>query len=183
MTNAFHNAKYRARHALGVEFVIFEDDRYRIDPAAGIAYDVAEFERLLDSARRRSADDPERVTELQRAVALYTGDYLTGVYSDWAAERRQALQSRYFDALNPLLDHLLRCREFEQALVLCRRGLELDFYREELHRGILLSLAETGRRAEALAHYKTFVQRLRRELRAAPSQATRDLIDRIRAQR
>ncbi len=183
MTNAFHAAKYRARRALGAEFVIFEDDSYRIDPAAGISYDVAEFERLLDSARRRAADDPERVTELGQAVALYTGEYLTGVYSDWPMERRQALQTRYFDALNQLVDTVLRGREFERALALCRRGIELDYFREELHQGLIRSLAETGRRAEALAHYRTFAQRLQRELGAAPAQATRDLIDHIRARR
>ncbi|HLF28072.1 MAG TPA: tetratricopeptide repeat protein [Anaerolineae bacterium] len=181
MTSAFHAAKYRARRALGVEFVIYQDDTYQVNPAAAIWYDVAEFERLLDTVQHRSRDDPDRMTELQRAIDLYSGEYLSGVYADWVTERRQILQTRYFDALNQLLDALLRQRHYEQALELCQRGIEFDYYREDLHRGLMRSLAETGRRAEALMHYKALARRLRKDLRASPAPATRDLFVRIRS--
>lgn len=183
MNNTFHAAKYRARRALGVEFILYSDDFYRIDPNAGIWYDVAEFGRLLDTAQRRSVDDAARLAKLQQALALYTGDYLTGMYSDWILERRQALQARYFDALNQVVDILMRRREFERALVACQRGIELDYYREDLHRGMMQSLTETGRRAEALIHYRELARRLRRELRTAPAQETRDLFTWIRSLR
>jgi DNA-binding SARP family transcriptional activator len=183
MTTVFHAVKYKVRRALGVEFVVFRDDRYEIDPAAGIWYDVAEFDRLLDSAQRRAGDDPERLAELQQAATLYRGDFLTGVYSNWATERRHALHARYFEAVQQLLDILLRRQQFEQALELCQRGIEFDYYREDLHRAIMSSLAETGRRAEALLHYRALARRFRKELRASPAQETRDLVVRIRSPR
>ncbi len=183
MTNLFHGVKYRVRRALGVDPVVYYDESYQIDPAAGIWYDVAEFERLLDSAQRRADDDPQRLTELQQAVKLYGGDFLTEVYSDWATERRHVLHARYFEAVQQLLDMLLRRQQFDQALELSQRGIEFDYYREDLHRAIISSLAETGRRAEALLHYRALARRFRKELRASPAQETRDLVVRIRSPR
>ncbi len=183
MTNAFHAVKYRIRRALDVEFVIYEDDRYRVNPAIDYGYDVAEFEQLLDSAVRRPADDLERYALLDKALALYAGDYLTGFYSEWALDKQRILQAQFFEALNQLLPELLRREEYERAAELSQRGIDVDYFREELHRSLMWSLARTGRRAEAVAHYKTLAQLMRRELRVSPSQETRDLFLRIRAQR
>jgi two-component SAPR family response regulator len=183
MTNAFHAVKYRIRRALDVEFVIYEDDQYRVNPAIDYGYDVAEFEQLLGSAARRPADDPERCAMLDKALALYTGDYLTSIYSEWALVKRRVLQAQYLEALNQLLPELLRREEYERAAELSRRGIDVDTFREELHRSLMWSLARTGRRAEALAHYKTLARLMRKELRVSPSQDTRDLYLRIRALR
>lgn len=182
MTNAFHAAKYRVRRALGVEFVLYEDDCYRIDPALDFWYDVAEFEKHLDSAQHRRSDDPARQADLQFAVSLYTSDYLRGTYSDWAQERQSMLRGRYFDALSDLVGILTRQEHFERALELCQRGIELDDYREDLHRTLMWCLAKTGRRAEALVHYRTLARRLRKDLRASPAPETQELMARIRAQ-
>jgi two-component SAPR family response regulator len=180
MTSAFHAAKYKARRALELEFVIYKDDRYQIDPSANIWYDVADFNRLLDSAFRRIPHDPDRLDELQQAVALYTADYLTQAYSDWALDRRQLLQRRYFDALSQLVDALLQQRHFDRVMALCRRGIELDFYREELHRNLMQCLAETGHPTEALFHYETMSRRLMHDLNAQPEPETTELANRIR---
>ncbi len=183
MTSAFHAAKYKARRALGAEFVTYKDERYGIDPTAGIRYDVVEFNRLLDSAYRLSPDDPEQPNELQQAVSLYTGDFLTDVFSEWAEESRRALRARFIDAVRQLADILLRRRQFESALELCRRGLGFDYYREELHRVVMRCLAEMGRPAEALAHYEIMSQRFTQELHTQPDRETTDLADRIRSRR
>ena len=183
MTNAFHAVKYRIRRALDVEFAIYEDDRYRVNPAIDFRYDVAEFEHMLDRAARRPAGDPERYALLDKALALYTGDYLAGVYSDWALDRRRALQAQFLEALHQSLPELLRREEYDRAAELSRRGIEMDTYREELHRSLMVSLARTGRRAEALVHYKTLAKLMRKELRVSPSRETRELFLQIRAQR
>jgi DNA-binding SARP family transcriptional activator len=180
MTNSFHAAKYRTRRAVGVEFVIYEADTYRVNPAANIWYDVDEFNRRLDSAQRRSEDELDVAADLQAAANLYTGDYLTSIYSDWVLEPRQVLRTRYLHAINQLLDVLLSRGEHEHAIELCRQGIEFDYYQENLHRGLMWGLAATGRRAEALAHYQEFARRLRKELRASPAQETKEIITRIR---
>ncbi len=98
MTSSFHAAKYRARRALGVEFVVYDDERYRLNPLLPLSYDVAEFRRLIE-ASRQAATDVERVEWLRQAVQLYTGDYLTDVGADWAAATRAELHRQFFEAL------------------------------------------------------------------------------------
>ena len=172
MTSTFHAAKYKARRALGIDFVIYQDELYRISDAASFPYDVAEFRRLVDTARHRAPDDPERPSDLQQAVALYSADYLTDVYSDWAAEVRRELRAHYFDALGQVVDALLLQGDTEQVLSLCRRGVDLDFFHEELHRATLRALAQAGRSTEALAYYEWLAHRLQEELGARPEPAT-----------
>jgi DNA-binding SARP family transcriptional activator len=183
MTSAFHAAKYKAKRALGAEFVTYDVERYRIDPATDIWYDVAEFKRLLNAARRRPLDDPAALNERLQAVGLYTGDFLTDIYSDWAVDKRRVLQAKYFEALRQVVAILLRHEQFEQVLELCRRGLEFDFYREELHRGVMRSLANMGHYTEALAHYDAMSRRLMQDLHAPPEPETTSLAEHIRSRR
>ena len=181
MTSAFHAAKYRIQRALGIEFLNYDVESYRINPAADIWYDVAEFDCLLDAARDREPEDADRLTEIERAAALYTGDYLCSLYSNWVVEKRQLLQIRFFAALQRLINDLIGRREFERALEHSLRGLDHDYYREDLHRAVMRCLSGTGHPADALAHYAAASQRLTVELGTPLEQATIDLADRIRA--
>jgi two-component SAPR family response regulator len=183
MTSAFHAAKYKMHRALGVEIVIYEDEQYKIDPSSGLWCDMVEFRHRLDTARRLAPDDPERLNELEQAVMLYTGDFLTDIYSEWAEDSRRTLRSRYMDALCRLVDLLQPRRQFERVLELCQRGLEFDYFREDLHRAIMSALAETGRLAQALAHYGALTQRLTQEFQAEPEPETIELADHIRSRR
>jgi hypothetical protein len=107
MTSSFHAAKYRARRALGVEFVVYDDENYRLNPLLPLSYDVAEFRRLLEASRQADSD-VERAEWLRQAVQLYTGDYLTDVSADWAAAMRANLHRRFFEALGYLVTILLQ---------------------------------------------------------------------------
>jgi DNA-binding SARP family transcriptional activator len=125
-------------------------------------------------------DDLKRVADLQQAVSLYSDDYLSSVYSDWAVDMRRLLQGRYFDALRYLVDALMRMRQFDRALDHCRHGLRFDYYREDLHRCLIQCLAEIGRRTEALAHFEALSQRLRHDLQVQPELETLELARRLR---
>jgi LuxR family transcriptional regulator, maltose regulon positive regulatory protein len=179
MTSSFHAAKYRARRALGVEFVEYNGEYYRIDPALPVWYDVAEFRRLAEAAQR-AAGDVERIALLYQAVELYTGDYLPKVGAEWAERIRSQLYNRYFELLNSLIELLKRQRRYEEVITLSRRGLELDSFREDLQRSIMLCLAATGRTTGALQYYEFITSHLAKDLNAAPSAATVALAERIR---
>ena len=181
MTSSFHAAKYKARRALGVEFAVYEGEAYRINPTADIWYDVAEFKRTLDSAYARSVDDPARITELQQVVTLYSGHYLSDVYSEWTAPIREALQTRYFGALTALINAVLYQQQFDQALALCQRGLELDYFREDLHRTVMWCLVELGQVTKALAHFDKMARSFQTDLKTQPGPETLALVKRIRA--
>jgi two-component SAPR family response regulator len=180
MTSSFHAAKYRARRALGVEFVEYDGERYRISPAVQLWYDVAEFRRLAVAAGK-TIDDNERTKLLRQMAALYTGDYLSEVGTEWAGRVRGELQHLYFEVLGMLIKLLVHQRHYEEVIGLAQRGLEVDYFREDLHRALMLSLAATGHGTGALRHYEAVTDHLARELHVAPSAETTALAERIRA--
>jgi LuxR family transcriptional regulator, maltose regulon positive regulatory protein len=179
MTSSFHAAKYRVRRALGVEFVEYDGERYRINPALSLWYDVAEFRRLIEVAHEAS-NDAARSELLKQAVALYGGDYLPEVGAEWAERIRSELHLLYFDILGVLVVLLMRQRCYEEVIVLGQRGLEIDYFHEELHRAVMLSLALTGRSTGALRHYETMASQLAKELNVTPTTETVALVERIR---
>jgi two-component SAPR family response regulator len=120
MTSSFHAAKYRARRALGVEFVVYDDDRYRLNSLLLLSYDVAEFRRLVE-ASRQAATDVERTESLRLAVQLYTSDYLTDVSADWAVATRAELHHQFFEALTRLVTILLRQHCYAEVIALSAR--------------------------------------------------------------
>jgi DNA-binding SARP family transcriptional activator len=180
MTSSFHAAKYRARHALGVEFVVYENEQYRLNSMITLWYDVAEFKRFIE-ASRQAATDLERVEWLRQAVQLYTNDYLTDVNADWAAATRAELHSQFFEALERLVAVLLHQHGHAEVIGLCRRGLEIDYFRENLHRALMFSLAATGHTTGALQHYEAAAKRLAQELKTGPTADMTSLAARIRA--
>jgi LuxR family transcriptional regulator, maltose regulon positive regulatory protein len=158
MTSSFHAAKYRARRALGVDFVMYLDDQYRIDPKLTLWYDVAEFQRLTDMMDTVQPS-AEQIEALRQAVGLYTADYLIGVEAEWAMDIRLALQARFGIAVSRLITLLVGEGRYTEAVEVCRQGLAVDFLHEDWHRTLMLSLALAGRAAEATFHYETMTRR------------------------
>jgi hypothetical protein len=62
-----------------------------------------------------------------------------------------------------------------RALEYARRGIGIDESREEAHYDLMRLLALSGSHREALRHYHEVERLLKRQMGAAPSQATRDL--------
>ncbi|MFN8595379.1 MAG: tetratricopeptide repeat protein [Anaerolineae bacterium] len=182
MASSFHAAKYKARRALGIEFAIFEGESYQLNPAADIWYDVAEFRRLIASAQARLAGEPEQISELRQALDLCTGPYLIDSYAEWAGHIREGLQQRCLEIVTTLMDLLWSARRYEDALAAAERGLEFDYFREDLHRLAMRSLVALGKSAQALIHYDKMARRFMKDLNARPDAQTRLLAKEIRAQ-
>jgi LuxR family maltose regulon positive regulatory protein len=131
---------------------------------------VEEFERLLEGT-----GPGRRVERLQRAIALYQGDFLEDCYADWCLLTRERLRERCLQALDELAGRLLAKRQYRQAIRMLRRGLEMDDLREKFMRAYTLS----GRRSQALTQYQCCAEILERELGTAPSPETTALYRRI----
>ncbi len=69
-----------------------------------IVVDVAEFEAAIRLAAR-SSDVLERGRHLARAVSLYAGDLLPGMYEEWALMERERLREQYTQTLLQLAEH------------------------------------------------------------------------------
>ncbi len=130
--------------------------------------DVAEFERLRDADR------------LEEAMELWRGDLLSGLDDDWVLIARDEWRQKVGGVLGELATRAQNAGDLQAALAHTRRIVALDPLSEEAQRALMSRLAATGDRAAALVAYNRYADRLRAELRIAPSPITRALAEQLR---
>src|SRR5262245_7142237 len=176
----------RARHSLRQALVslrrgfprgslvslVEEGDTVGLDPAA-VDVDGVTFEQLI------AEGSPE---SLERAAALYRGDFLDGFhvvdapsFEDWLRSERNRFRELAIEALARLLGHQARAGAVEDGVKTALRLLELDATQEPVHRALMRLYARQGRRGAALRQYQVCVDVLARELGLEPEAETRQL--------
>jgi DNA-binding SARP family transcriptional activator len=143
--------------------------------------DVDEFETLATPCVVKSARDLDRddLARLERAVSLYKGDLLEGVYDEWVLSDRARLANLHLASLLRLAEGNRRLGEIEKAIGFAEQVLEWEPLREDVHRQLMGLYSLDGRRAEALRHFERCREALRRELGIDPMPETVHLAARI----
>lgn len=143
---------------------------------SSFTFDVRDFENNVQSR------------QLERAVALYRGDFLAGFnindsrrFEEWALLERERLQRLAIDALDELLDADLHTRHYRAGIDHAAHLLRLDPLREDTHRRLMLMYARTQQRHAALLQFQTCRKILRAELDVEPAPETLRLADRLKA--
>jgi DNA-binding SARP family transcriptional activator len=91
---------------------------------------------------------------LERALVLYTGDFLADEpYADWAMVQRDMLRRLAADALRALASIARRAGDLDDAAAHLERLGELEPFDIDLHREIIGLCLSRGRRSEALRRY------------------------------
>jgi tetratricopeptide (TPR) repeat protein len=143
--------------------------------------DVLEFEDAL--MRAEQAEQAQDVTgtrqTLERAVSLYGGELLPGCYDEWILSERDRLHQAILRALERLISLLQREHNYESAIDMAQGLLRHDPLHESTYRRLMRLFAARGDRAAALRVYHTCASMLERELGTVPSQATREVYDRL----
>ena len=166
----------RALRHSGHPCIVSDGDALYLDPGCA-EVDVAEFDELC---REQSSD------ALERAVALYRGEFLEGfvlheeLYEEWLRAERADLQERALEGLTTLLRRQLGAGHAEQGIRIARRILSLDPLRETAHRALMRLWADIGDRALALRQYQRCRDILRAELGVEPEPETQRLCEQIR---
>ena len=178
---------WRLRHILqsvdapADDYLVIEKDRIIFNKESAYWLDIEIFEQTLI----RYQDIPghkltlEQAGEIERAIALYTGDLLEGVYEDWCLLIRERLNLLCLDTLGKLMIFHECNHTYEQGLACGERILENDNTRERVHQQMMRLYALAGQRSAALAQYKKSLQILRDELNATPMKETTQLYEEI----
>ena len=161
-------------------YIVKQGGTYRIDEAS-VWIDVAEAERLLDSAR--SADLATAVNLYRKGLELMPGPFLAEFpgHGSWCDRERERLEARFTDAALRLVRLLLADGQAEEAVGWAERLVARDPCAEEGYRQLMEARLALGDRSQALKAYDRCAAALEAELGVEPMPETRALKDRILA--
>jgi len=156
------------------DYVTITRETVSLKEGSAIWLDVATFEEALSAG------------ELEQAVDLYQGDFLTGFYvdsqafEDWALRERERLRLRMHEAVDALIDQYLNQGDYAKGIAHATHLLSLDPLREKTYHHLMRLLADSGEREAALAQYDALTRRLDEELGVEPTPETQALYEQIR---
>ncbi len=176
--DSFHTVKGLLRKVIP-DCVVHEHGEYRLRRELQIEYDVAQFEAFIQRAEN-SPDDQARSDDLERAVALYGGDYFEDSYGDWAIELRTRLRQMYLGALIELAKINAQQGNLASAIAHYQKYLEKDRDCEEVYRALMRLQFQAGDRSGAVKTYQQCARVLEDELEiSSPSPETQELYEQM----
>ncbi|MFL6106343.1 MAG: ATP-binding protein [Marmoricola sp.] len=135
----------------------------------------------VDRFRKRSAG-----SDLAAAVDEFAGPFLEGFglrdspdFDTWQQEEAGALDRELASVLRRRIEQLVADGDFEAAVPLARRWLDLDPLHEPAHRDLIRLYAWSGDRAAALEQYRACVRVLSADLGVAPVAETTTLFEQV----
>lgn len=145
--------------------------------------DVQSFEKTFFALREIRGQNFTAIQaqNLDQAIQLYQGDLLEGWYQDWCLCERERLQSNYLLMLDKMMNYCEAQEKFETGLSYGLRVLRYDRARESTHRRLMRLHYLSGNRTAALRQYDHCVTALNEELGVRPSNRTRTIYEKMRA--
>jgi YVTN family beta-propeller protein len=161
--------------------IVTEGRGYRLE-ARPNAIDASVFLGLVAEARSVSDADPTRAAAtLSEALALWRGPDVAEVGGEPSATAEiERLQEVRTSAVDELIRVRLALGETDALIADLRKAVSEAPYREQLWASLMLALARSGQRAQALLAYRDAQAALRRELDVEPSRELQELAARIR---
>ncbi len=167
-TSNLHINLYRARHAVHPMAFVLEGMRYRVNPHLRVWLDANEFEECLACAWKSTEQGDSVTTELEHAISLYCGPFLSECYGEWAEAKRRALEGKLLKALYILAEKESRGGRHQKAAAMLERYISIEPYQEEPYYLLIEEYLAAGNGALASQAYNRYVE-ISRELGCAPS--------------
>ncbi|MBK8705068.1 MAG: winged helix-turn-helix domain-containing protein [Saprospiraceae bacterium] len=186
--NSLNNAIWHIRQwldaqGIGGENLVFKDQLYSFHRRLTITSDAAAFTNSLKEAylKERNNQPEEALHAFHRAFAYYKGPFLEAFCEDsWAARECDRLREQYLPALDKLAQHYSEQTQYQLAVNLSQRLLDIDPLSEAAHRRLMFCYSSMGLLDKALQQFEICKSLLHQRLGAAPSEKTTALLRQIR---
>ncbi|MEJ7849295.1 MAG: BTAD domain-containing putative transcriptional regulator [Pyrinomonadaceae bacterium] len=170
-----------SNQSLKQNFIVFRDGAYQLNPELSYSIDAADFEAFIAEAEiaKREKDAKKLRASLESAHALCRGQFMTGVYDDWAEERR-AFYSAQFARVSAALAKLsFSEKRWSDTVKYAGAVLAEDPFREDMHRLVMKVFASQGKPASVKKQYEDLQKLLKTELGIVPATETRRLFQEL----
>jgi DNA-binding SARP family transcriptional activator len=152
--------------------------------------DLANFQELVSAGSnkqfRLEEICPQTVTNLEKAVCLYSGVFLSQVriddselFDNWLRLKRQQLHQQAVDACTMLLTYSEKHYSLPDMYRHAQKLLELEPWNETAHESLMKLFATNRKRSAALLQYQRYQQVLHQELGAKPERRMVKLYEKI----
>ncbi len=129
-SSLFHSNLYRLRQALYPECIGKDSGRYILDPHGSFRFDVDEFQEALKKAEGLPPAGDEAMSLMERALALYSGQYGQEFYTEWVETMRWQFEERHMRLLTTMASAYTERGEYKRSADLCQQILTVDEYNE-----------------------------------------------------
>ncbi len=145
-----------------------------IAPACDLEVDIVEFDRACCVPLLVSAWTGDDARGVERGLALYEGEFMEGVYDEWALAERGRLAEIHVSALLRMAQWHERSGDVGAALHYVESAAATEPLREDLQRLLMRQYHRAGIPEMAAQHYESVRSLLRSELGVEPLPETRD---------
>jgi len=174
-TSAFHSNMYRLRKALYQDVIAKDSGRYVLDRRGRFVFDVDEFQHALKAADEAAKGSPESIAQMERALALYQGQFAPDFYTEWAETLRWQMEEQYMSLLASLAAAYSAQREFKRSADICQRIIEMDEFNEAAWYRLMSNYIHSGQEEAAKFCYNRYAQIIARDLDGEEPPAFEDL--------
>jgi len=163
-----------SRQPFKQNFILFRDGAYQLNPELTYSIDSEEFERnIADAETAKREKDPRALREaLESAHLLYRGEFMSGVYEDWAEERRAFYAEQFARVTAALAKQCFNEKNWSAAVKYANEVLKDDPFREDMHRLVMKTLAAQSKPAAVKKHFAELQDLLKKELGIEPANET-----------
>jgi DNA-binding SARP family transcriptional activator len=195
--SSLRQALTRLRTALGDHhadspFIFAERDTLRFNANSDSKCDIKVFERLLAMCGSHQHNAVQSCStcagQLTQLYQLYRGHFLewlrvphSNAFEEWTQVIRERKRWQALEALGNLAEYHHRQGDYARMLEIAQRQVELEPFHESAHCQVVVALAASGRRSQAVAHFNDFSTSLLSELGLHPSSETLALLEKIKS--
>jgi two-component SAPR family response regulator len=174
----FHTSLYYLRQIskkIGCpDLVIYKNKQYELTTKL-FTSDKSEFQELVAAGFNDETPTEKASDYLERAIALYRGDYLQELDYIWLLSNREYLKNLYCEARLRLARYYINKNDHNRAIGHLELLVAMDPLAEEIHRLLMTAYAGLGSRSAIREQYQSLTRILEDELGLGPAKETQEL--------
>lgn len=169
---------------LKVNFLIYREGYYLLDPSFSYSIDTDDFEKLVAEAdlARRSKQLERQISVCEAAVSLYRGEFMQGCYEDWPTDQRAYYREKYLQMLETLVVETQKSHDWSRSLQLAHQMLREEPFREDIHCLVMRAHAARGNKPAVKDQFEALRSMLRKEIDVEPAAETEQLYRQLLSQ-
>lgn len=164
-----------SRQTIKQNFILYRDGAYQLNSELTYSIDTEEFSYFIAEAEKahREKDSANVWKNVEAAHSLYRGDFMAGIYEDWAEELRGFYREQHSRILKSMTKFAFKEKNWVQALHYSSEILRDDPYREDIHALVMRVYAAQGKRSAVKEQYEKLQKLLKSELGVEPAVETK----------